>query len=521
MHMVKHLLLVITLLFLVFSCAIQGSIDGGPKDIKAPTYNMDKSSPKNESILFNTNEIHLKFDEFFKLNNPTTNIFIVPNNLKIDAVAKDKELILKLIGELQKETTYAIYLNNAVQDIHEGNDSLLTYVFSTGKWIDSLMYSGTILDAFKRTPLKDITVGLYSDTCTSYFQKAHYFTSTNETGNFTFKYLKSGKYKVIAFKDVNKDLVPQEHENLGFKKEFIQLDKTIKDSVPMVLFSPKPKRIIKSVTFIGPYQFIVSANETIDNATFAVEGIAIKPLMNVHRPDSISIFPNIKGKDTLKLKLFVGNKMDSAFVRLPVKDLTKTPKLYYPTLIDTTENITISASDFINKINVDSIQINGNDSIKNSYEVINKSDNSFTLRVQNKKFKNLTIKLLQNSIDFSNYKDKFSSTININYINPTSVGILNVNTSNLNKGEIVELIYNDKVVNRYIVTGTDKTYTIRNLEKGNYFFRVIKDENQNGRWDTGDFKNQQDPEQVHWYNDPIVVRPNWEVDVVFDPTKWR
>ena len=141
--------------------------------------------------------------------------------------------------------------------------------------------------------------------------------------------------------------------------------------------------------------------------------------------------------------------------------------------------------------------------------------------MNNEKYKNLTIKLLQNSIDFSNYKDKFSSTININYINPTSVGILNVNTSNLTKGEIVELIYNDKVVNRYIVTGTDKTYAIRNLEKGNYFFRVIKDENQNVRWDTGDFKNQQDPEQVRWYNDPIVVRPNWEVDVVFDPTKWR
>ncbi|MBP6460139.1 MAG: hypothetical protein KA264_08595, partial [Crocinitomicaceae bacterium] len=114
-----------------------------------------------------------------------------------------------------------------------------------------------------------------------------------------------------------------------------------------------------------------------------------------------------------------------------------------------------------------------------------------------------------------------SSTININYINPTSVGILNVNTSNLTKGEIVELIYNDKVVNRYTINGTDKTHAIRNLEKGNYFFRIIKDENQNGRWDTGDFKNQQYPEQVCWYNDPIVVRPNWEVDVVFDPTKWR
>jgi len=328
MHMVKHLFLVFTFLFTIVSCAIQGSIDGGPKDIKAPAYNTEKSIPKNESTLFTAKEIHLQFDEFFKLNNPTTNIFVIPNTLKIDAVAKDKELILKLVGEPQKETTYAIYLNNAVQDIHEGNDSLLTYVFSTGSWIDSLMYSGSIVDAFKRTALKDITVGLYSDTCTSYFQKAHYFTLTDEKGNFTFNYLKSGKYKVIAFKDVNKDLIPQEHENVGFKKEFIQLDKTLKDSIAMELFPPKAKRLIKSVNFIGPNQFIVSASEPIENATFTVEGLAIKPTINVHRPDSISIYPNIKNKDTLKLKVFTKDKMDSSYVRISTTELNKTPKIY-------------------------------------------------------------------------------------------------------------------------------------------------------------------------------------------------
>ncbi len=521
MHMVKYLFLVITLLFTIVSCAIQGSIDGGPKDIKAPAYNTEKSIPKNESTLFTAKEIHLQFDEFFKLNNPTTNIFVIPNTLKIDAVAKDKELILKLVGEPQKETTYAIYLNNAVQDIHEGNDSLLTYVFSTGSWIDSLMYSGSIVDAFKRTPLKDITVGLYSDTCTTYFQKAHYFTLTDEKGSFTFNYLKSGKYKVIAFKDVNKDLVPQEHENLGFKKETIQLDKTLKDSIAMELFPPKAKRLIKSVNFIGPNQFIVSASEPIENATFTVEGLAIKPTINVHRPDSISIYPNIKNKDTLKLKIFTKDKMDSSYVRISTTELNKTPKIYYPTLIDTTENITISTSDFINQINVDSIQIIANDSIKTNFKLLNKNENSFTLFVKNKEFKKLTIKLLQNSIDFSNYKGKFSSTININYINPTSIGILNVNTATFSQGEIIELVVNDKVVHRHVVNGLEKSYAIRNLEKGNYFFRCIKDQNQNGRWDTGDFKNQIEPEKVRWYNDPIVVRPNWEIDVVFDSTKWR
>jgi hypothetical protein len=43
-----------------------------------------------------------------------------------------------IIGELSKETTYAIYLNRTVKDVHEGNDTLITYVFSTGKWIDSI-----------------------------------------------------------------------------------------------------------------------------------------------------------------------------------------------------------------------------------------------------------------------------------------------------------------------------------------------------------------------------------------------
>lgn len=54
------------------------------------------------------------------------------------------------------------------------------------------------------------------------------------------------------------------------------------------------------------------------------------------------------------------------------------------------------------------------------------------------------------------------------------------------------------------------------LEAGNYFIKVIVDRNRNGRWDTGDYIKNLQPEEVFYFPGQINVRANWEIEEEWD-----
>ena len=102
----------------------------------------------------------------------------------------------------------------SVQDNNEGNpSSFLTYVFSTGDYIDSLEVAGVVRDAFKKKADEFISVMLYEiDTAytdSTIFQRPpNYITNTlDSTVIFRLKNLKEGQYKLFALKDVAKNNV--------------------------------------------------------------------------------------------------------------------------------------------------------------------------------------------------------------------------------------------------------------------------------------------------------------------------
>ena len=49
-----------------------------------------------------------------------------------------------------------------------------------------------------------------------------------------------------------------------------------------------------------------------------------------------------------------------------------------------------------------------------------------------------------------------------------------------------------------------------------YQLRAIYDDNQNGKWDTGDFLQKIQPEEVYYFNKKLDVRMNWDVNQPFD-----
>src|SRR5690606_27900732 len=120
--------------------------------------------------------------------------------------SKYVELTIK--DTLKENTTYTINFGKSIIDNNEGNpNSFLTYVFSTGTYIDSLMVAGAVKDAFKKSADSFISIMLYEmdstyTDSTIYKRPPNYMTNTLDSAVvFRLKNLKAGKYAMFAIKD--------------------------------------------------------------------------------------------------------------------------------------------------------------------------------------------------------------------------------------------------------------------------------------------------------------------------------
>jgi hypothetical protein len=58
------------------------------------------------------------------------------------------------------------------------------------------------------------------------------------------------------------------------------------------------------------------------------------------------------------------------------------------------------------------------------------------------------------------------------------------------------------------------------LTPGDYYLRIIVDENGNGEWDTGNLSEQIQPERIIYYQESVNVRANWEIVVEWMPDEF-
>lgn len=96
-----------------------------------------------------------------------------------------------------------------------------------------------------------------------------------------------------------------------------------------------------------------------------------------------------------------------------------------------------------------------------------------------------------------------------------SRGSLVVTTNASDKSRILQLVTEKDEVYRETVMPSSGKATIEGIDPGVYKARIIADDNSNGYWDAGDFRSDRQPEQVLIYPQPITVRANWEMEVVW------
>lgn len=511
--------LIFLLPFFLAGCAQIGNISGGPEDTIAPRPVAEKVSPANGSINFKGNSVEITFDEFVRLNDPNLNIIMVPPHSSVQSRLKKRTLTLSWEEELEENTTYAIYLNNAVKDITEGNDTILKYVFSTGPHIDSLTYKVAVSNAWTGKALEKVVVGLFDMDNEELLS----FAETDDKGRASFSFLKPRSYSVVSFLDINRDLIPQPHEAIGFSSTPLTLDSSVVDSIPLRLYYPidEPK-IIKKV-FKGPGQFIVSANISLLDAEIFVNGSkAQNNQYEMIERDSLHLF--VETKNTSNTEVVINSELLNDTILFRYSDQEKKAAVglkpsFNSGSISPWDSLFFYTNDLITSIDSDKILLtNAVDSTDIENYKLSYKYNRLYVHINNKdSLDRINIIIKSGAVETANGKNaEYSGSCTL--LPEKKFGSVALDLSYYQGNPIILLlIQSEKVIRDIALTPSSEPYLMEGLSSGSYSFRVVHDTNNNQVWDVGDWANNIQPEQIDYYSTTTSVRANWEVEATLVP----
>ncbi len=520
-------------LFLIFiatalyQCGKRGNPSGGPKDVDPPQ--LIRAEPENMTINFNAKKIRLYFNEYIKLEKVQDQLIIspplkyTPQITPQGGASKYVEIIIK--DTLKPNTTYTFNFGQSIVDNNEGNPArFLTYVFSTGDYIDSLTVSGVVKDAFNQKADQFISVMLYEldstyTDSTLYKRPPNYITNTLDSSViFTLRNLKEGKYALFAIKDEAKNnIFDQNADKIAFIPDTISLPT---DSTYLLnLFKEVPDYKISVPSF-------AAKNKIIFGYYGEAEDIDIKPLTVL--PDTIkSTILKDRTKDTLNY-WFTPFQTDSIRFtvtneRLKLIDTfnVKSRKVGLDTLIlapnqkgslNFNTPYRIEASTPLVQIDTALMHMMDKDSVPMPFTATLdslKSEVDFEFgREANQTYK---LRLLPGAI--SDFFGKTNETLAYNLTTKSlaDYGNLSMNiVGAVTYPLIVQLTDEKGITNLERYAEASQTFEFNRIEPGKYLIRVIFDTNHNRKWDTGNYLKRIQPEKVSYYPGTIEIRANWE-----------
>lgn len=217
-------LAVTTLVAAFYSCANVGNPTGGPIDETPPR--VIGSSPVAGAHNNKKGKIVIEFDEFVKLEKANEKVVVSPPQVQQPEIkTTGKKVSVNLLDSLKANTTYTIDFSDAIVDNNEGNPlGNFAFTFSTGAVIDTMMVSGTVLEASNLEPVKGILVGLHSNLNDSAFVKSPFdrVARTDSRGHFSIRGIAPGKYRIYALQDADQNFAfSQKSEALAFNDSLI------------------------------------------------------------------------------------------------------------------------------------------------------------------------------------------------------------------------------------------------------------------------------------------------------------
>ena len=564
-----------TVILLLSQCANIIPPTGGERDTKSPQ--LKSIFLENKSIRFAEKKILLNFDEFLQLKEAQTQVVVSPPlKYPLEYLLKGKSLVVKINDTLEANTTYNINFGKAITDLTEGNIAdMPNYVVSTGDFIDSLSVSGNVADAYTSENTADILVMLYKQNKDSLPLKKppFYFDRTDDGGNFEITNVAAGKYKVFALLEKNNNYLfdTPDEEKIAFLDSLVEpgwkappiVDTTKKDTTTLKpttlgkgvkveavkglklrLFSElKEKQALKKWTYVpqGKLQLIYNKPVTVLNYSvlssiksdawqsveYNLARDSVVYWLNDTLADSltIAVWADTSTADTLSFSLKKEKNDKAAKGKLSAaKPATKTiPKWQIIAgnggIMELNKGIVLIAPAPIKTADFTKVKLWAkSDSLKMiDFAVIADSLNQrkFTLKP---KWKEKTTYKFEFSAGYAeDMIGRGNDTLRAEFTTRATkdYGSLKakVNVPNEKPFFLLQLIdeKGNTVQEKPLVNG--KVQRFVQLVAGNYNLRLIADENQNGKWDTGKYLTHNQPEKVYIHTGKIEVKANWDLEL--------
>jgi uncharacterized protein (DUF2141 family) len=438
---------------------------GGPRDSLPPV--LVKAVPSVNSLEVNSKKIVLNFNEYLDLKEIRNNLVVSPVPKIMPTVTSHlRTITIEMRDTLQPNTTYSLNFGKAVADVNEGNIlKNFTYSFSTGKYLDSLQYSGRVIIANTGKPDSTLIAILHDKLYDSAVAKERprYIARLDSSGNFRFTHLKSGTYALYALKDESGS-----HEYTSKAQTFAFADSPVnleKNPAPLLLY-------------------------------------AFEDTSGTVRPKKTLLPPAPKKEDKDKVKrLTLSSNLQSGQL-----DLHKQFELSFAVPIRDYDSTKMRfTNDSFQTITQFHYEL---DSLKKKLTVFyDWKENTLYRMILQKDFAEDTLgeKLLK--ID----------TINIMTKRESDYGNLRLRFRNLDLElhPVLLFIQDNRILLSYPITGTLR-YNNKLFYPGEYELRILYDTNGNGVWDPGDFYQHRQPEIVVPIKKKLTVKSNWdnEVDII-------
>ncbi len=578
---ITTLLFVVTLATL-WQCARQVMPSGGPKDTQPPK--VLQENPPNGSTLFTGNKFSIRFSEFVELDKINKQLLISPPMVKMPSFhLRGKTLTVSFNELLKSNTTYSVYFGSSIVDITEKNPlNNYSYIFSTGKTIDSMSLAGTVINAFDLKPVEDAYVMLYknnNDTLSldslPLLVKPYYLSKTDKAGKFHFNALANERYLIFGLKDQNNSLTfDQPQEEIAFLDSLVQpqfkkavpvdtmafdtIQGLSKDSLSVLLDSLKQVSDSISNAQLTAYQLRLFVNaDTVQKLlqaellrkntlrfSFSLPAKNIK-IKILNKPDSVwhyetedklpaddtlLWFLKEPHPDTLNLLFMQGaDTLDKLYLRAipkekrvrrgnkkrkPLKEFLQ----YHANIqgvIKPNQQFQLIFDQPVSHFETDSVLlVKGGDSLYNpeyyfADSLHRKITFPFVVRAAT------AYRLVVPDSALSDWNGVLNKRMNIAFRSKElkEYGKLTLQVSPPRRQPFIlqMLNGNEKVVDQRFFNN-DTTFVFLYIKPDTYHFKLIFDNNNNRRWDTGNYLKKRQPEKVLFYSKQLDIKSNWEYE---------
>lgn len=516
---------------LVISCARQGTPSGGPQDAAPPKFL--ESSPDTLSLNVDPNlkEIRIEFDEYIILKDHTQQIVVSPplgaGTTFMPVGSPKKYIQIKLEEPLEENTTYNINFGTSIQDNNEGNKlSYFQYVFSTGDYLDSLELTGKASVLSEKKLSENLLVALYKID-SSYNdsiilkQKPFYVSRLDSTGMYKLNYLRPGKYQMVAFDDVVQNMqFDLGQEKFGFVEDPIELNEN--QTVDIQLFEQLPAYKAGKIEQKGyghlVFKFSGQPDEVevtpidFDFTTSKISYEAKSDSLNFwFKPSVDSIAEKSKRVNFLvrhedkadTISVVYSNSLQH---NLSINEVNKGN--YAPS-----KKVKILTNYPVTRVDSSYISVR-KDTIDLPFRIIpdEKNENAFTLDFPIELSSSYEVNFYPNAI--IDFFEETNDTLSLKFKTKTRNDYGNLKLTLQNKPDnpfwIQLLNAKDELIDEKYTTQDSFEYTY--LTPGEYYFKILIDENENAHWDTGDFFNKKQPEKAVVYPAMLNVRAMWDLD---------